>query len=362
MQIFKNRFAILALIAAFGVSFIGSVPVGAKPLTKRVVTKQLGGATAVRPSPALTSRADAQAMITYGANFNAAILNISPASDALGLMYSQATPDIFTLSASERTALANSWVASVGARTGIARDAFRLMGQTPRLVDPGLQRQADGFASARTDVLAVLDRFDQAAQRLSALVKGWTPARNEEVVAALVAERTQSQGEILRAFAVSNTAIAASMVPEAPSRHINVAMASMYTALAATVDLRVSKINATQAAQIIGQRAISMRVQSPQGRQKVLALQARLRMSLASPNISAADQGKVRTFIGVIGDYNTAFDLSDRISVYLDQVQVIVLKNDAAALGDIDVIIGNISALELELMDIIRNLTRRLAL
>lgn len=361
MQLFKNRLAILALLAALGVSFIGSVPAGAKPLTKRVVTKQLGGATAVRTSPDLTSRADAQAMLSYGAKFNAAIQHISPASDALGLMYSQATPDIFTLSASERTALANSWVTSVGARTGVARDAFGLMGPSLRLSNPDLQRQADGFSSARADVVAVLDRFDQASQRLSTLVIGWTPARNEEVAAALSGERTRSQGEVMRAFAAANTALGASMVPEAPGRHINIAMASMYTALATIVDLRVGEINSPQAAERIGQRAINMRAQSPQGRQKVLALQAGLRLSLASPSMARSDQVKLRAYASAIGDYNRAFDLSDRISVSLDQIQVIVLKNDEAALDEVNDIIGNISTLELELMGIINNLSRRLA-
>jgi hypothetical protein len=374
MQYSPTGFRKIVFSAALAVFSFGSTTSMAGPEAKRTnnnsspnsSTKPVVKAT---PAPAAfvpvqsnqTARREMQAMLDYASSLNRAVQNIAPASDALGRMYGEATPDVLKLSASERAAIGNSWVASISRQTNLARSAFDAMGPAPSISNPDFQRTVNGFAAARLDILAVLARFDRCAERLSALVNGWTPERNDEVIAALLAERSQAQGEVTRAFAATNTAIAASIAPEAPSRNINLILAAMYNALATSIDARAGTIASAQAAQLIGQQTSSMRLQSPEGRLKVQALQARLRTGLGNASTSTADRNKLQNAIGAVGEYNKAFEIAERITNAVDQLKPLVGKNTEASLAEIDVIINNIGTLELELLDIVRNVSRRLA-
>jgi hypothetical protein len=379
MRISQVKFVNATLLAAIASSFMailpaeakrGPIPVDIAPVTAPRQKPAVAAPSVAIPTPSAPTtqipispadRRDAQVILEYSSSFNRAVQNIGPASDALVRMFGEATPSVLTLTASERAGKGNSWVASIARQTGLARAAFEAMGPAPTVSNPDLQRQMNGLASARRDVLAILETFDQSAKRLSALVLGWSPERNDAVVASLNTERTLSQSTTMRAFAATNTAIAAGMVPEAPSQHINLMMASMYNVGATTVDVRVGKVTIAQAVQLISQQTANMRLQSPQGRRKVVALQAQLRNSLATPGLSEADRSKTEIAISAIGEYNKAFDIADRITTKLDQIRPLLLSRSPATFAQVDLIIRDISTLEYELLDIIRHVTRRLS-
>lgn len=375
MRISPIRFGRLGIIAALMTTSIGSLPAEAEPSSKRAESRP----EVVLPRPPSISlselkapeartasgealRRDAQAMVEFATRFNMASQNIPAAANAISRVYAEATEGVLLLPSQERNAIARSWVISLNSQTRLVRDGFAIMGPVPVLTDPAMGRQVIGFGQARSDVLAVMSKADDNVQQISALVIGWTPQRNKEVLAAMKALQMQGRGDIMRAFAAMNTAMAATMAQEAPSGSLNSVMGSMYTVLATAIDVQTGNVSPRSASDLIAQRIQSMSAQSLQGRQKVLALQAQIKSMAEATTISPSDRLKLQSMIGVIGDYNKAFDAADQITAVLAQVNPLVAQNTEASISRRDVLLREIGPLELEILEVVRNVTRRLTI